>query len=84
MRWAGILLLAVSNVGFVLAKSAGPKGVLTQTSKDALNILGATLMMDGVVVKFLGFYRSGVVSFVDSVFGGTVDCLSGLFLFAGV
>ena len=70
-RWAGVLLFALAAKTLSLAQTTN--GKLTSDSKRTLQTFGAALVLDGIIVKLLGFHRSGVFNFIDSVGGGIVD-----------
>src|SRR4051812_43053993 len=72
MRWCGFLLLVLFRV---LAWALEQRLVVTAS---LLRVLGRLLIVDGVVVKWLGFHRSGVITVVDSLGGGAVDVAAGV------
>jgi len=76
MRWCGLLLLALFRV---LAWAAEQRVVVTAS---LLRVLGRLLIIDGVVVKWFGFHRSGVIAVADSLGGGAVDVAAGIGLLA--
>ena len=76
----GILCVATALAVYSAAQYDYVTGDIPDQSRVILRSIGITLVLDGLYVKVLGFVRSNVFSFMDSVGAAIFDTSFGIFL----